>query len=199
MNFIFIIYSIVETIKDKDELLWHISETIGKSKVLKLTDILHNRQFDIKDLIELTFIPEKEIAFRAAWILENLVLSDPLRCIDDLEFLIAHFPKVKNKSCQRHYAKIIMHLTEPAMHKRIKQKLNAVDMENTVEHCFDLLIEPRTPVAIKACASEVLFNMRVRYTWIGEVLTEQLKLMMQGGKPSIQAKGRRLLSYLDCD
>ncbi|MEO6521103.1 MAG: hypothetical protein ABIN91_05465 [Mucilaginibacter sp.] len=189
----------MENIKDKDELLWHISETIGKSKVLKLTDILYNRQFDVRDLIELTFIPERVIAFRAAWILENLVLSDPVRFIDDLEFLICQFPKVKNKSCQRLYAKIIMHLTEPAMDKRVKQRLACINMDCIVEQCFDLLIEPKTPDAVKACVSEILFNMRFRHIWIGEVLTEQLKLMMNGGKPSIQAKGRRLLSYLDHD
>lgn len=197
---LFILFDVlVETIKNKDELLWHISETIGKSKVLKLTDILYNRQFNVRDLIELTFIREREIAFRAAWILENLILSNPPRFIDDLEYVILQFPKVKNKSCQRHYAKIIMHLTEPAMDKWVKQKLEIINMECTVETCFDLLIEPKTPAAVKACASEILFNMRFRYTWIGEVLTEQLKLMMNGGKPSIQAKGRRLLSYLDHD
>jgi hypothetical protein len=188
----------VETIKDKDELLWHIAETIGKSKVLKLTDILHNRQFDIKDLIELTFIPEKEIAFRAAWILENLILSKPLKYIDELEYLLSLFPQIKNKSCQRHYAKIIMHLTGPAIDKAVKQKMESLNMEAIVEHSFDLLIEPKTPAAVKACASEILFNLRCRYHWIGEVLSEQLKIMMNGGQPSIQAKGRRLLSYLDC-
>lgn len=189
----------METIKNKDELLWHISETIGKSKVLKLTDILHNRSFDIRDLIDLTFIPEKEIAFRAAWILENLILSDPPRFIGDLEYLITLFPNVKNKSCQRHYAKIIMHLTDAAADKRIKEKLNSINMECIVEQCFDLLIEPKTPAAVKALTSQILFNLRLRYNWIGELLTEQLKLLMDGGKPSIQAKGRRLLSYLDFD
>ncbi|RKR83294.1 hypothetical protein BDD43_3498 [Mucilaginibacter gracilis] len=186
----------METIKDKDELLLHISETIGKSKVLKLTDILHNRQFDITDLIELTFTRQREIAFRAAWILENLLLSTPTKFVNHLEYIIAQFPEVKNKSCQRHYAKIIMHLTRPDADKAVKQKLDAINMEAIVERCFDLLIEPKTPAAVKAFASEILFNMRLRYTWIGAVLSEQLQIMMPGGKPSIQAKGRRLLSYL---
>lgn len=177
----------------------HISKTIGKSKVLKLTDILHNRQFNVRDLIELTFMREREIAFRAAWILENLIAIDPVRFIDDIEYLILLFPIVKNKSCQRHYAKIIMHLTEQGVDKLVKQKLAEIDLEGTVEHCFDLLIEPKTPAAVKAHVSEILFNLRCRYTWIGEVLSEQLKIMMYGGKPSIRSKGRRLLSYLDHD
>jgi hypothetical protein len=155
--------------------------------------------FDVKDLIKLTFVPEKEIAFRAAWILENLILSDPIRFINDLDYLISQFFRIKNKSCQRHYSKIIMHLTEPRMDKQVKQKLNTMDMEQVIGRCFDLVIDPKTPTAVKVCASQILFNMRLRYPWIGEMLTDQIKIMMHGGKPSIQAKGRKLLSYLVCD
>jgi hypothetical protein len=189
----------VEIIKDKADLLLHISETIGKNKVLKLTDILYNRKFAIKDIIELTFYPEREVAFRAAWILENVFLIDPMRFGDELDVLISEFIKVKNKSCLRHYAKIIMHLTGPKADKALKQKLDKMNFDPVVERCFDLLIDQKTPVAVKAFASQILFNLRLRYTWIKDVLTEQLHIMMQAGKPAIQSKGRKLLSYLDCD
>jgi hypothetical protein len=189
----------VEIIKDKNELLFHISETIGKTKVLKLTDILYNRSFNVRDLIQLTYIHEKEVAFRAAWILENLVLTDPVRFINDLEYLLMQFPKVINKSCQRHYAKIIMTLTGPDMDKQVRKKLENMHMEPVVERCFDLLIDSKTPVGVKVHCSQLLFNMRLRYAWIADVLTDQMKFMMDGGNPAIQAKGRRLLSYLVVD
>jgi len=181
---------------DQEELLKHISETIGKTKVLKLTDILYNRMFDIKDVIRLTFYPEKEIAFRAAWLLENLVLTKPLRFIDDLDYLIAQFFKIKNKSCQRHYTKILMHLTGPKMDKAVKAKIEAMNMEPVVERCFDLIINPKSPVAVKVFSCQVLFNLRTRYNWIPEMLTDQIRILMNGGKPAIQSKGRALLSYL---
>lgn len=181
---------------DQDGLLRHISETIGKSKVLKLIDILYNRMFDVKDVIKLTFHPEKEIAFRAAWILENLLLTNPLRFIDDLDHLVAQFLKIKNKSCLRHYTKILMHLTGPKIDKAIKAKMENMDMEPVVERCFDLIIDPKVPVAVKVFACQVLFNLRIRYNWITEILTEQIRILMNGGKPAIQSKGRALLSYL---
>jgi hypothetical protein len=181
---------------DQDELLKHISETIGKTKVLKLTDILYNRMFDVKGVIRLTFYPEKEIAFRAAWILENLVLTKPLRFIDDLDYLVAQFFKIKNKSCQRHYAKVLMHLTGPKMDKAVKAKIDSMDMEPVVERCFDLIISPKSPVAVKVFSCQVLFNLRTRYNWISEILIEQIRILMNGGKPAMQSKGRALLSYL---
>lgn len=152
--------------------------------------------FDVKDVIKLTFYPEKEIAFRAAWILENLVLTKPLRFIDDLDCLVTQFFKIKNKSCQRHYTKILMHLTGPKMDRAVKAKIDAMDMEPVVERCFDLIINPKSPVAVKAFSCQVLFNLRTRYNWIPEILTEQIHILMNGGKPAIQAKGRALLSYL---
>jgi hypothetical protein len=186
----------VEIINDKEELLLHISETIGKNKVLKLTDILYNRSFKVKDLIQLTYAPQREIAFRAAWILENLVLGNPAKYINDLEYLFARFPDVKNKSCQRHYAKIIMALTGPGMDKAIRQKIDTLSMEPVVERCFDLLTDRRTPVAVKVHCSQFLFNMRLRYAWITDVLTDQMRILMDLGEPAVKAKGRRLLSYL---
>lgn len=189
----------METIRNEEELLWHISETIGKNKVLKLTDILYNRMFDVKDLIHLTLVPEREIAFRASWILENLILCDPVRFINDLDYVIMQFFRIRNKSCQRHYSKILMHLTGPGVAKKIKHKLSETDMEPVAEHCFDLLIDPKTPVAVKAFCTQILFNLRLRYPWITELLTDQIKMMMNGGKPGLQAKGRKLLSYLVCD
>jgi hypothetical protein len=187
----------IEIIKNRDELLRHIAETIGKNKVLKLTDILYNRKFAANDLIALTFYPKKEIAFRAAWILENLVLAHPLEYLDAFGQVCAGFPQITNKSVLRHYTKIIMHFTAPGADKQVKERLKLIDMEQVIERCFELLIDKNTPVAVRAFASQVLFNLRLRHSWIAEVLTDQVKIMMDGGKPGIQAKGRKLLSYLD--
>ncbi len=95
-----------------DELLLQIKATLGKSKVTELSNILYTANFSIPDLIKLSFYPQKNIAFRAAWILENLVLKQPMRIIDDLDLLLNSFLTTKNHSCQRHYIKIIMHLMD---------------------------------------------------------------------------------------
>ena len=60
-----------------DELIKEISTTLVKKKVTKLTAILQKEQFKLTDLIDITFHPDKNIAFRAAWILENLFLQKP--------------------------------------------------------------------------------------------------------------------------
>ena len=96
-----------------EELIKEISTTLTKTKVVKLSAIIQKQQFSIKDLIDITFHPDKNIAFRAAWILENLLLQKPESYIEHLNYLNSRVKDVGNPSCKRHYAKILMHITAP--------------------------------------------------------------------------------------
>jgi len=175
------------------ELLGQISGTIGKMKVLELTRILKEEQFALRDLIGLAFYPDKNIAFRAAWILENFFLQDPARYETDLEYLISRIKEVKYESCQRHYAKIVMHITDKKAPQPIRQKLEHLDMEPVAEQCFDWMIDPKVKIAVKVFASEALFNLRHRYPWIAEELAGQLQFLMRNGTAAIQSRGKKLL------
>ena len=180
----------------KDALIKEISKTLVKTKVEKLTAILDKQQFALPDLIDLTFYRDSNIAFRAAWILENLFLKKPETYINELEYLITRFKDVAYPSCQRHYAKIMMHLTSKKAPNVIKQKFEAIDLEPMVEKLFDWLIDPKVLVAVKVFAAEALFNIRIRYPWISEELKEQVKFLMHVGSMAIQTRGRKLLAKL---
>jgi len=161
--------------------------------------MLHDLNFGIRDLIAITFYHEKEVAFRASWIMENLLLIDPLGFLDDLDHLAERFLKIKNRSCQRHYLKALIHLTEPKADPVIKTQMAEIDLEPVAEHCFDLLIDRQSPIAIRVFASQLLFNLRNRYDWIGEILAEQLHIMMKVGGPAIHSRGSHLLKQLAND
>jgi hypothetical protein len=180
----------------QEALLKQISGTIGKTKVLDLTRILKQQQFALRDLIDLTFYPDKNIAFRAAWILENVFLQDPARYEPDLDYLVSRINDVKYESCRRHYAKIVMHLTNKKAPQIIQQKLQQLDLEPVVEQCFDWMIDPKVKIAVKVFASEALFNLRGRYPWIAEELANQLQFLMRNGTAAIQSRGKKLLAEL---
>ena len=167
-----------------------------KTKVVKLSAIIQKQRFSIKDLIDITFHPDKNIPFRAAWILENLFLEKPESYIEDLEYLISGVKDVDNPSCKRHYAKILMHITAPKAPAIIKQKLAEIDLEPVVEQLFDWLIDPKILIAVKVFAAEALFNMRDRYDWIAEELANQVRFLMRDGTAAIQSRGRKLLARL---
>jgi len=167
-----------------------------KTKVVKLTALIQDQQFSIHDLIDITFHPDKNIAFRAAWILENLLLQKPENYVEHLEYLISRVKDVDNPSCKRHYAKILMHITAPKTPAIIRQKLIVIDLEPVVEQLFDWLIDPKILIAVKVFAAEALFNMRNRYDWIAEELANQVRFLMKDGTAAIQSRGRKLLGKL---
>lgn len=179
-----------------DELIKEIATTLTKTKVLKLSAILKKQQFSVKDLIDITFHPDKNIAFRAAWILENLFLQKPENYVENLDYLISRVKDVENPSCKRHYAKILMHLTASKAQVSIKEKLTGIDLEPMVEQLFDWLINPKVLIAVKIFAAEALSNVRDRYPWIGEELANQIRFLMRDGTAAIQSRGKKILFRL---
>jgi hypothetical protein len=179
-----------------DELVKEISATIGKTKVVKLSVILKKQQFALPDLIDITFHPDKNIAFRAAWILENLFLKNPESYLNDMSYLFSRIKDVKYPGCKRHYAKIVMHITDPKTPLSIQQKLDEIDLEPIVEQFFDWMIDPKVRIAVKVFASQALFNVRHRHPWITEELANQIQFLMRTGTAAIQSRGKKLLSQL---
>ncbi len=196
INFIYPFLNIQIQQVTRDELIKQLSATIGKTKVDKLTLLLKQQDFALRDLIDLTFHNEKTIAYRAAWLLENVLLANPVIYLPELDYLLSRFKEVKYESCQRHYAKIFMHLTSPKMHTLIKTQLAQTDMQPVIEQCFDWIIDPKVLIAVKRFAVEALFNLRGRYGWISDELVSQIQFLMRDGSPAIQTYGRKLLAAL---
>ena len=167
-----------------------------KSRVVKLSAILQKQHFSLRDLIDITFSRDKNIAFRAAWILENLFLQKPESYLNDMGYLLSRVKSVTNPSCKRHYAKIIMHITSPKSPVAIQQELSEIDLEPVVEQLFDWLIDPKVLIAVKVFAAQALFNLRNRYNWLTEELASQIQFLMRNGSAAIQSRGRKLLSQL---
>lgn len=178
------------------ELVKQITATIGKLKVLELGKILHAKKFNLRDLVDVTLYPDDAIAFRAAWLLENVFLQYPDVYLPDLKYLLSKINAVKSAGAKRHYAKIVMHLTDKNAPAVIKAEVDHFDFEPTIEQLFDWMIDPKIKIAVKAFAAEALVNLRNRYDWITEELIEQLQFFMRNGSPAIQSRGKRLLKEL---
>ncbi|MGF7080509.1 hypothetical protein [Mucilaginibacter sp. UYCu711] len=181
---------------DKAELIKQITASIGKVKVLGLTKILNEQQFDLRDLIAVTFHHDKDVAFRATWLLENVFLQKPETYLPQLEYLLSGINKVKHPGPQRHYAKIVMHITNADAPQIIKDKVATLDFEPVVEQLFDWMIDPKVKIAVKVFAAEALFNLRRRYDWIQDELKNQLRFLMRNGSAAIQVRGKKLLKEL---
>ena len=179
-----------------DELIKEISTAGSKSRVVKLSLLLKKQNFGLHDLIDITFHPDKNIAFKAAWVLENIFLQNPESYLVEIDYLLSRVKNIENPSCKRHYAKIIMHITSKKAPASIQQKLTEIDLEPVLEKLFDWMIDLKVMIAVKVFAAQALFNIRGRYPWIAEELANQIQFLMHNGSPAIQSRGRKLLSQL---
>ena len=179
-----------------DQLIEQITPSIGKTKVLSLCKVLRENEFDLSDLVNLTFHNDRGIGFRAAWVLENLFLSSPIYYLEDIAYLLSKIKNIENPACKRHYAKIILNLTDKKAPAAIKKLIEKLDLEPVVEQCFDWAIDPEVKIAVKVFALESLYNLSNRYIWIRHELANQIQFLMRNGSPGIQSKGNKLLKLL---
>lgn len=175
-----------------DELLVVISKTLTKQKAVKLARLACSSADAVSSLLDLSFHEDKQTAFRAAWILENVFEHCPDCFYPHLDKFISDFPRQENDSCKRHYTNILRHpLLQLQLHKYPDEAV-----ETLVETVFEWLIDADTPAAVKANCLDILFDLSKRYDWIAAELEEQIHFLLKDGGPAIQARGKRVLKKL---
>ncbi|MBL4679058.1 MAG: hypothetical protein JKY70_23125 [Mucilaginibacter sp.] len=179
-----------------DQLINDFSTDRTKGFTECLSQRIREENFDINQLIDLTFHKDEQIGFRAAWLLDTTLNADPEKYVGNLPYFIARMVNVTNPSCKRHYTRVVLFFTDKKAPEIIRKKIAAIDMEPVVEKCFDWMIDPKVKVAVKAFAAEVVYNLSPRYDWIKEELVNQLQFMMRDGTAAIQVRGKKLLASI---
>lgn len=184
-----------------DDIIKLLSTTITKKGAVRISRQLINDKREINQLIDLTFFPEKEIGFRAAWVLEQIIFSNFQLFLPHLNHFISLFPQVKNESCKRHYAKIMQELSLHFISKKpnptLLTAMKQLDLDPVTETLFDWLIDPKTKIAVKAFCMESLYNLNTIYPWINEELPSQIDFLMKNGSPGIQSRGKKIIAKIE--
>ncbi|OOQ61902.1 hypothetical protein [Mucilaginibacter pedocola] len=180
----------------QNELIKHFFNNYSKTKVAQLTAAINEQGFDIKQLIDLTFNADKTIGFRAIWLLDSVMLSDLERYSAYLGYFLSRVKEVTNESCKRHYARIMMFMTDAKAPDTVKAALQKIDLEPTVEQFFDWIIDPKVKIAVKIFAADTLYNLSGRYDWVAEELALQTEILMRSGQPFITSRGEKLMAAL---
>ena len=178
---------------NKDQLLKRLSRALSKAEAVI---IAKDKACLPKDLIDLSFDPQKELAFRASWVLEQLLYYRLDDLIQSLPEFIAGYLIQKNQSCQRHFSKIMMYLVDLDSIPEINSIL-AKNKEQLVEITFDWLIDPETPVAVQVNCMDILFPFAKEQSWIKDELRSQVQFLLNNGSAALQSRGKRILKKLN--
>lgn len=177
---------------NKDQLLKKLSSALSKADAVK---IAQDKTCLPVDLIDLSFNPQKEVAFRASWVLEQFLyyrLDDLIQSLPD--FISAYIIQ-KNQSCQRHFTKIMMFIADLKSLSDTSIVI-AKYKEQIVETTFDWLIDSETPVAVQVNCMDILFPFAKEESWIKDELRSQVQFLLKDGSAALQSRGKRILKKL---
>ena len=175
---------------DKSFLLKEISKPIGKTAVVSLAAKCAN---SIPELIKLSLHSNYEMAFRAAWILEMVATVHQEHFSEHLNEFIKAYIILKNQSCQRHFTKILMGLTDGHFQN---DQSSGFNVEVIVETTFGWMIDPKTPVAVRVNCMDILYNLKDTDDWIADELCAQIEFQLTNGTAALQSRGKKIVSRL---
>lgn len=172
-----------------------------KKDVLWLANEYVSAKHDIELLISHACCTDTSKAFRAAWILENILTQNPLALDYYTIKLIELLPEVKSESVKRHFTKLISHgicrIVKSKASKIYERELWTTNLEPLEELCFKWFVEEDTKPAVKAHALEILFLLSTREKWIATELPQIIENQIRYGSPGLKAIGKSVLKRLE--
>ncbi|TKC06331.1 hypothetical protein [Pedobacter frigoris] len=163
---------------EKQELINRLDAPMKFQMVANSTAIVESNDLNIPDLLEITFHKKKEVAFRAAWMLEYVMTNKPSAFINYIPDLLELLPRQKNHSAMRHFTKIVALLTDKNANADYKEVVKNIDFEPVIEVLFTWLVDPEMLVAAKVHCMQSLANLSPRYDWIKEELLETIDYLV---------------------
>lgn len=127
-----------------------------------------------KEALSLAFHEDGRVAFRASWALEWAYFHDRRLFEPFVGLFLENYQSAENPSVHRHYTKMLCDM--------IRRKMFEPDMSQAgiiAEKTFDLLIGATTKSAVRVWAAEILYELLPRLEWVGENLSEVLRMQME--------------------
>lgn len=147
--------------------------------------------FTVGDVLEVTMYSKKEVAFRAAWMLEYIFLNQGVG-LATLQQFLKQFPLQRNQSVIRHYGKIMAYLTGKKVKEPLRQAVAHIDFEPIIETLFGWLIDDEVLVANKVHAMQALANLAGEYRWIKDELLETIDHLVDKESIAFFARAKQI-------
>jgi len=183
--------------KDIEDLRKSIAAMREKGSIKRLALTISQDKVMVEELLDISFDKQGTLAFRASWMLEHIASCFPDRFRPLVPKFIKGLPSQDNKSCQRHYTKILMCLFNTAPGNPYEDIVTGYKYrEDLVDVVFHWYIDSLAPVAVKANCMDVLFYLSGEFDWISEELSMQIESDMRTGSAAIQHRGKKILEKL---
>ena len=153
----------------------------------RIAGYIGNDQARFDHLMELVFGSEPSVARRASWVISHCTERYPHLVRPWLEKLVHNLSRPGlDDSIVRSTVKV---LAETGALPEVLQGY-------ILEHCFDLLLNPKTAVAIQVHAMQAIFNISKDEPDLLRELREVIQGQMEYGTAGFKARGKRILKEI---
>ena len=128
----------------------------------------------------------EKFEFRSAYILETVYCKNSTLFFPYMSQFFRLFPAITNGSMRRHFAKICF--------LAIKEGNRPQNLEAIATTCADWIIDPKTRVAVKVWALDILAELAKTEQWIKELLPEVIASLSLNPSAGMTVRLRRLQS-----
>jgi hypothetical protein len=175
------------------QLLPQLQTTLCKQSVATLAQELRSTAFPVKQLIDLCLDKNTQVAFHAAWILEQY-------CFTDFEYFYPHFryfadkfPAVTNASVKRHFAKILAHVFQQPKHPLQMAVWKIAGSEAVAQALFEWLVDPAVRPGVKIWCIDNLAVLSEHHPWIREELLPTIEAQLPDAGAALLVRVRKFL------
>lgn len=140
----------------------------------------------LEALMKLAFDDSNPRNWRAAWMADKIHEKHPQLIIPYLPVMIDFVQTTKNDGKKRHLLKLI------SLHEIPEDQMAVM-----LNYCIDVFTSPAEPIAVRAHAMQVLFNIAQKEPDLAGELIELIGNEMEyRGSAGIASRGRKLLKKL---
>jgi hypothetical protein len=158
----------------------------SKLQVRKIARWVSNDPLRFAELMECFFSDDLVLSQRAAWAMNECAENHPELILPWLEQMIRNLDNPVHDAVRRNTVRVMSYIDIPS------------DLLGlATSHCFNLLISPTEPIAVKAFSMSALLNITKKENGLKNELQIVVLDLMENGSPAIISRGKKVLAELE--
>ncbi len=156
------------------------------SQSIYFAQCLESHPEDIPLVIQAMQNTKATLAWRAGWVLDHFERQNKSALLPYLNQLSEILLQTPHHGVQRHITRILGNAP-------------ATELEDgrLVDACFNWLINPKTPIAVKVNAMDIIGNLCDTYPELGQELKTVIYDGYETGTAAFKSRGRKILERLE--
>lgn len=158
---------------------------MGRAHADMLVEVLRSHPEWHKNLIDIFLSNEEPFSRKIAWAIDLYSEENPKLIIPHLQSMIELLPHFTHDALRRHSLHILSRLALPAS-----------GTGQLLSFCFDQLLSPGVPAAVKVYSMEILYSISVMEPGIRQELADSIEIRLNEETPGFKNRGLKILKRL---